>query len=92
MIGATSSKVTEKKQEALGVLEALEQAPVDLRLLEASQIAWAVSGLKDHQCQHVASLARSISDKWHTLATKALDKANAVLSQSCEVSPSGFTP
>eukprot|EP00983_Pelagomonas_calceolata_P006084 202371-Pelagomonas_calceolata.AAC.1 len=105
MTGGTFSKGVEKKQEVLGILEALEQESVNLRLLDSSQIpnivlaldakarvAWAVSGLKDHHWQDVASRARSISDKWHTLATKALDKANAVLSNPGDASTSGTFP
>jgi hypothetical protein len=65
--------------DALQILSALEEHPVSLRLLEASQISGPVARLQAHDCQALAAVAVRLVDQWRDIAASAMGRAATAL-------------
>jgi hypothetical protein len=71
--------------DALDILSALEEQPVSLRLLEASQISRPVAQLRSHACTPLAAVAGRLAAKWRGIAASALERATAALQGQVDV-------
>jgi hypothetical protein len=65
--------------DVLQILSALEEQPVSLRLLEASQISRPVAQLRGHAYKPLAAVATRLANKWRNIAASALDRATLAL-------------
>eukprot|EP01023_Acetabularia_acetabulum_P015880 TRINITY_DN17798_c0_g1_i2.p2 TRINITY_DN17798_c0_g1~~TRINITY_DN17798_c0_g1_i2.p2 ORF type:complete len:219 (+),score=39.66 TRINITY_DN17798_c0_g1_i2:3-659(+) len=75
------SVTTADKNLVLKIIDGLDSMQMNLKLLEQTGLAAALSALKFHQDEQVRTCTRILCDKWRNTTIAALERANTVLNQ-----------
>ena len=66
-------------EEAKGILDELSRQPINLKLMESTNLCRSVAMLRSHRNLGVAEMALKVVVAWKTHATAALERANHLL-------------